>query len=95
MTEWGDVPLILTELKTKDEVQANNYRRPKSEVYKAVFADLDFVLGSPLADMQPASECGRASKAAAWTLYGLSLIHICSCTIRCRNRYSSSFGHGA
>ena len=70
VTEWGDVPLILTELKTKDEVQANNYRRPKSEVYKAVFADLDFVLGSPLADMQPASECGRASKAAAWTLYG-------------------------
>ena len=62
VTEWGDVPLILTELKTKDEVQANNYRRPKSEVYKAVFADLDFVLGSPLADMQPASECGRASK---------------------------------
>ena len=70
VTEWGDVPLILTELKTKDEVQANNYRRPKSEVYKAVFADLDYVLGSPLADMQPASECGRASKAAAWTLYG-------------------------
>ena len=70
VTEWGDVPLILTELKTKDEVQANNYRRPKSEVYKAVFTDLDFVLGSPLADMQPASECGRASKAAAWTLYG-------------------------
>ena len=32
VTEWGDVPLILTELKTKDEVQANNYRRPKSEV---------------------------------------------------------------
>ena len=28
------------------------------------------MLGSPLADMQPASECGRASKAAAWTLYG-------------------------
>lgn len=56
VTEWGDVPLILTELKTKDEVQANNYRRPKSEVYKAVFADLDYVLGSPLADMQPASE---------------------------------------
>ena len=49
VTEWGDVPLILTELKTKDEVQANNYRRPKSEVYKAVFADLDFVLGSPQA----------------------------------------------
>lgn len=48
VTEWGDVPLILTELKTKDEVHANNYRRPKSEVYKAIFQDLDYVLDSPL-----------------------------------------------
>ena len=61
VTEWGDVPLILTELKTKDEVQANNYRRPKSEVYKAVFADLDYVLGSPLADMQPALQSAEHS----------------------------------
>lgn len=70
VTEWGDVPLVLKELKTKDEVQANNYRRPKKEVYAAIFADLDFVTGSTLPDRQPASECGRVSKAAAWALYG-------------------------
>ena len=54
VTEWGDVPLVLKRLETKDEVEANNYRRPKKEVYKAIFDDLDFVLGSPLADFQPA-----------------------------------------
>ena len=70
VTEWGDVPLVLERLDSKDEVAANNYRRPKAQIYKAIFDDLDFVLDSPLADFQPASECGRASKAAALALYG-------------------------
>lgn len=74
VTEWGDVPLVLEDLTTKDEVQANNYRRPKKLVYQAIFADLEFVTASPLADTQPASACGRTSKAAAWALYGKAML---------------------
>ena len=48
VTEWGDVPLVLERLDSKDEVAANNYRRPKAQIYKAIFDDLDFVLDSPL-----------------------------------------------
>jgi len=59
-------------------VAANNYRRPKAQIYKAIFDDLDFVLDSPLADFQPASECGRASKAAALALYGKAALQ-CAC----------------
>ena len=44
----------------------------------AIFDDLDFVLDSPLADFQPASECGRASKAAALALYGKAALQ-CAC----------------
>ena len=78
VTEWGDVPLVLERLDSKDEVAANNYRRPKAQIYKAIFDDLDFVLDSPLADFQPASECGRASKAAALALYGKAALQ-CAC----------------
>ena len=35
VTEWGDVPLVLERLDSKDEVAANNYRRPKAQIYKA------------------------------------------------------------
>ena len=78
VTEWGDVPLVLERLDSKDEVAANTYRRPKAQIYKAIFDDLDFVLDSPLADFQPASECGRASKAAALALYGKAALQ-CAC----------------
>lgn len=78
VTEWGDVPLVLKRLETKDEVEANNYRRPKREVYQAIFDDLDYVLQSPLTDFQPAAECGRASKAAAMALYGKVALQ-CAC----------------
>lgn len=70
VTEWGDVPLILTELTTKDEVAAANHRVPKQQIYQAIFDDLDFVISSPLRTTCPASECGRASKAAAYALAG-------------------------
>ena len=36
VTEWGDVPLVLERLDSKDEVAANNYRRPKAQIYKAI-----------------------------------------------------------
>ncbi len=70
VTEWGDVPLILNELTTKEEVNAANHRTPKQQVYEAIFNDLEFVTGSSIRTTCPASECGRASKAAAYALAG-------------------------
>lgn len=55
VTEWGDVPLVLKELESTEEVRANNYRRPKAEIYQAIFDDLKYVTESPLSDVQPAS----------------------------------------
>jgi hypothetical protein len=70
VTEWGDVPLVLKKLETTDEVSAANYRRPKSEVYQAIFDDLEYVINSPLQNLCPAKDCGRTSKAAAYALAG-------------------------
>ncbi len=74
VTEWGDVPLVLKVLESADDVRANNYRRPKSDVYAAIDDDLKYVTESPLAEVQPASACGKASKAAAWALWGKVLL---------------------
>lgn len=74
VTEWGDVPLVLAQLTTTDEVKANNRRRPKAEVYQAICSDLEAVTLSPLADQQPANLCGKASRAAAWALWGKALL---------------------
>ena len=74
VTEWGDVPLVLKVLESTEEVRANNYRRPKAEIYQAIFDDLKYVTESPLPDVQPASACGKVSKAAAWALWGKALL---------------------
>ena len=74
VTEWGDVPLVLKVLESTEEVRANNYRRPKAEIYQAIFDDLKYVTESPLLDVQPASACGKVSKAAAWALWGKALL---------------------
>ena len=74
VTEWGDVPLVLKALESAEEVRANNYRRLKAEVYQAIFDDLKYVTESPLADVQPASACGKVSKSAAWALWGKALL---------------------
>lgn len=74
VTEWGDVPLVLKELESTEEVRANNYRRPKAEIYQAIFDDLKYVTESPLSDVQPASACGKVGKAAAWALWGKALL---------------------
>ena len=74
VTEWGDVPLVLKVLESAEEVRGNNYRRPKAEIYQAIFDDLKYVTESPLADVQPASACGKVSKAAAWALWGKALL---------------------
>lgn len=70
VTEWGDVPLVLKDLTTTSEVKANNVRAPKADVYKAIAEDLEAVVSSPIMDFPSASECGRASKAAAYALLG-------------------------
>ena len=74
VTEWGDVPLVLTVLNSTEEVKAHNYRRPKADIYEAIYADLKYVTESPLKDVQPASDCGMVSKAAAWALWGKALL---------------------
>ena len=74
VTAWGDVPLVLKVLESTEEVRANNYRRPKAEIYQAIFDDLKYVTESPLLDVQPASACGKVSKAAAWALWGKALL---------------------
>ena len=63
VTEWGDVPLVLKVLESTEEVRANNYRRPKAEIYQAIFDDLKYVTESPLLDVQPASACGSTCRA--------------------------------
>ena len=70
VTEWGDVPLVLKVLESTEEVRANNYRRPKAEIDQAIFDDLKYVTESPLLDVQPASACGKVSKAAAHGHFG-------------------------
>lgn len=75
VTEWGDVPIVLTYLKNPAEIYAHNHRCPKVDVYKVIFDDLQFVTESSLPDVQPASQSGRAGKNAAWALWGKALLH--------------------
>ena len=51
-----------------------HYCCPKSQVYQSIFEDLKYVTESPLLDVQPASACGKVSKAAAWALWGKALL---------------------
>lgn len=73
--DWGDVPLVLSKLGSLAEVNAANVRKPKADVYQAIFDDCKWVLdNSSLPDLQPASGVGKASKVAAMTLYGKALL---------------------
>lgn len=72
VVEWGDVPLVLSECASRDEVNAANHRVPKRQVYQAIFDDLKVVTESPLPNH--AAECGRANKAAAYALWGKALL---------------------
>lgn len=74
VAQWGDVPCITRTFSTKDEVQAATRRDPKAEIYRVIADDLDYVLGSPLETANSASTVGRASKAAAYALYGKVLL---------------------
>lgn len=74
VAQWGDVPCITRIFSSKDEVQAATKRDPKSSVYQVIFDDLNYVLDSPLEIVNTASTVGRASKAAAYALYGKVLL---------------------
>ena len=68
--QFGDVPIVTKELKTKDEIQKYTARQPKSEVYNLIISDLTQVINSELPDIQTGNGVGRASKAAAYALLG-------------------------
>lgn len=72
--QWGDVPVVTMELKTKDEILAHTKRDPKAEVYALIESDLNTAIESSLPDVQPSSGTGRASKAAAYALLGKVLL---------------------
>ncbi len=73
--DWGDVPVVLSKLESLNDVKAANVRKPKEEVYQAIFDDCDWVItNSGLPDLQGKAGCGRASKVAAMTLYGKALL---------------------
>ena len=68
--QFGDVPIVTKELKTKDEIQKYTARQPKSEVYNLIISDLTQVINSELPDIQTGNGVGRASKASAYALLG-------------------------
>ena len=75
VTEWGDVPLLLSQQKSISELNANYVRVPKEKVYQAIIDDCKWIESSPLIDLQPKSGCGRASKVAALVLHGKAALH--------------------
>lgn len=75
VVQWGDAPIVTTELKTLDEIRNHTKRDPKSEVYNLIKNDLTVVIGSSLPNLQTGESIGRASKAAAHALLGKTLLH--------------------
>ena len=76
VTSFGDVPLVLSKLESLDAVNAANVRVAKDKVYQAIFDDLKFVTESPLPNRQDGVNVGRASKSAAYTLWGKALLQM-------------------
>jgi len=68
--EWGDVPLVTTQLTTTDQVTASTMRTPQLTVYNQIVADLKDALNSPLPATQATGTIGRISLAAVNTLLG-------------------------
>ncbi|MDR0744911.1 MAG: RagB/SusD family nutrient uptake outer membrane protein [Mediterranea sp.] len=46
--QWGDVPVVTTELKTKEDIRAHTRRDPKGDVYHFIEEDLQAVIASEL-----------------------------------------------
>jgi hypothetical protein len=68
--EWGDVPLVTTQLTTTDQVSAATARVPQLTVYNQIVADLKDAVNSPLPTTQATGTIGRLSLAAVNTLLG-------------------------
>ena len=68
VTEFGDVPLLLSKPGSVEEVYAANVRQPKEKVYQAIYDDCAWIAKSPLENLQETAFCGRASKVAALVL---------------------------
>lgn len=68
--EWGDVPLVTTQLTTTVQVTANTFRTPQATVYSQIVADLKDAVNSPLPATQSVGTIGRLSLAAVNTLLG-------------------------
>ncbi|MDQ1089968.1 RagB/SusD family nutrient uptake outer membrane protein [Siphonobacter sp. SORGH_AS_1065] len=68
--KWGDVPLVLRQLKTKAEVDEHTFREKKEKVYEQIVSDLKDAAGSTLPDHQPSSSKGHTSKVAINALLG-------------------------
>lgn len=76
VTTYGDVPLVLAKLESLAAVNEANVRVSTEKVYQAIFDDCKFVAESPIADLQTAANCGKASKVAALTLWGKALLQM-------------------
>ena len=77
VADYGAVPLVLKKLETLGEVNEANVRVPKDQVYQAIFDDCEFVVKSPLADLnQTVAACGKANKVAAYTLWAKAALQM-------------------
>lgn len=68
--EWGDVPLVTTQLTSTASVTASTFRTPQATVYAQIVADLTDAANSPLPATQSAGVIGRTSLAAINFLLG-------------------------
>jgi len=68
--EWGDVPLVTSQLTTTGDITANTMRSPQATVYNQIVADLKDAVASPLPATQSVGTIGRLSLAAVNTLLG-------------------------
>jgi hypothetical protein len=68
--KWGDVPVVVKQLKTTEEITANTYRQPQAAVYAQIVADLKDGLTSTLPALQTGGNAGHVSKAAINGLLG-------------------------
>ena len=76
VTSFGPVPLVLNTFENLDQVNAANVRVDKDKIYEQIFKDCKFVAESPLPDHQNGTNLGRASKAAAYALWGKALLQM-------------------
>ena len=68
--KFGDIPLSVQEIRTKEEADAIAYRQPEATVYQQIVTDLTDALAGNLPNTQWEYAVGRTSKAAVSALLG-------------------------